>query len=222
MRTAFAILTVALLPWGCGRDEDLGEKYVVRYTLEGALAGDRKIAEDPLAPRERLGEQAISGTSPAFGGARVACTIVPKDDRDPDSPATFALSAVENYGDTRGIGVYVKTVGFAGVGTYAVADAATGAAFVFDDGHIQACVRAGDRSCYTATAGCTIEVARLSYDEGAAPPGSFPGARWGEAEGSFRCESLVNRAAGRKVAIRGGSFRCRVSDWRPASTEAPR
>jgi hypothetical protein len=205
MRSVFAVTLFAL--FGCkSSNEDADDR--VLYRLEGALNGAHDIEAIPGMPGE-----SIDQTDGGFGGARIGCSLVNATDDDTARGQVFLLSAVENYGEVHGAGVYLKVQNFHGAGSYALA--AGGRAWVFDLGHIQACARAGDQSCYQGVDGCTIEVTKWDFAPGVAQrPAGYPeSVSMGIAEGSFTCRRLVNATTSATVSIITGSFRCHAGDW---------
>lgn len=209
MRLALSVALIALLGCKSSASESDGDDRVL-YRLEGALNGVHDIEAEPAATSEP-----IERTDEAFGGARIGCSVVNASDRDPDRGQVFVLSAVENYGEQHGAGVYLKVQRFQGIGSYTLTSESDGRAWVFDRGHIQACARSGDRSCYQGVEGCTLNVTRWDFGAGAAQrPSGYPDAvSVGIAEGSFSCRRLVNTTTNATVSIVTGTFRCHAGDW---------
>lgn len=215
----WSLCSLSSLSCGGGADDDGPEPtYGASYALEGALNGPRVIRHDHAAPNERVDVPGPEGSeSPAFGGARVACSLVGEVDRA-GSRGVLVVSAVDNYGEEHGPGVYLRVVGFEGPGRYALDGERPGRVWLFDDAHVQTCVRPGDRKCYQGNDGCEVVVDR--WDVSSTSASGPPGVLYGEASGQFRCRSLVNATTGATVRIVQGSFWCPAGDWR-AEGEAP-
>lgn len=199
------VLMSALVISACGSDDADHDPHRVTFRLEGALSGVRSIMVEQSTTSESVesGSATLTTGDGSFGGPRIACTQVGD---------TFVLSAVQNYGESHGAGVYLKVKGFTGAGTYGIADG--GRAWLFDRGHIQACTRDGDRTCYQAADGCSLQVERWSVAAAGAP---YPtGVLAGEARGRFSCGPLVNATTGGSVRILDGRFFCRAEDWTAA------
>ncbi len=210
MRRLAPLLLVSLAGCGGGDHDDAQAEFGVRYVLEGALRGPREIREDPGAPTERVDGRGGELEADAFGGARVSCALVSELDRE-GSRGVLVVSALENYGERHGAGIYLRVVDFRGVGRYALDAEPHGRVWVFDDGHVQACVRDGDASCFQGNDGCEVEVSRweVSPDATSEPAG----VAWGVAHGTFRCRALGNATTGATVRIAAGEFHCRAGDW---------
>lgn len=207
MKAALSLLLVASL--GCAKSEEPNDD-TVAYKLDGALSAVHQVRAVPGATSESL-----ERTDGAWGDARIGCTLVNESDNDPARGKVFVLSAVENYGEEHGAGLYLKVKGFGGAGSYALDSGAGGQAWVFDSGHIQACARAGDRSCYQGVDGCTVNVTRWDFSPGVAQrPAGYPeGVAFGVAEGTFSCRRLVNETSNAAVRIVTGTFKCHAGDW---------
>ncbi|MBI2390628.1 MAG: hypothetical protein HYV09_13645 [Deltaproteobacteria bacterium] len=199
MRKLVVLSALALASCGDDRDRD---PLRVTFRLDGAISGVRSIVVDRTTATESVesGSATLMVGDGAFGGPRIACTQVGD---------TFVLSAVQNYGEAHGAGVYLKVKRFAGAGGYTLDDG--GRAWLFDRGHIQACTRDGDRTCYQAGDGCTLQVERWDVTPAGAPYPS--GVLAGEARGRFACGPLVNATTGGSVRILDGRFVCRAEDW---------
>lgn len=207
MRVALALALVSVL--GCASSEEPNND-VVSYRVDGALTGLHQIQAEPGSASESLTQ-----TKGAWGDARIGCSMVNASDSDPSRGKVFVLSAVENYGEEHGAGVYMKVRGFTGAGSYALDSGAGGQTWVFDNAHIQACARAGDRTCFQGVEGCTMNVTRWDFAPGVAErPAGYPEqVAFGVAEGTFSCRRLVNDASSTSVSIPTGTFRCHVGDW---------
>jgi hypothetical protein len=207
-------LTLVLLSGalGCSSsdDESSANDDRVAYRLDGALKSVHNIEAAPGMMSESLDQP-----SDAWGQARIGCSLVNETDKDPSRGQVFVLSAVENYGEEHGAGIYLKVQQFGGVGQYALDTGAGGRAWVFDKAHIQACARAGDTSCFQGVEGCTVDVTRWDFTPGAAEkPAGYPEpVTVGIAEGTFTCRRLVNGSLNQSVSITTGTFKCHAGDW---------
>jgi hypothetical protein len=204
-----ALSVTMMLFLGCASTEEKQEDTVI-YRLEGAVKAVHLIHAEPGAPSDDIAE-----AEGAFGQARIGCTLVNASDNVPARGQVFVVSAVENYGEEHGAGVYLKVRDFKGVGSYALDSGAGGQAWVFDEAHIQSCAREGDRYCYQGVEGCTVNVTRWDFAPGvAAKPAGYPAnVTVGVAEGTFSCRRLVNKTSNTSVTIERGSFKCHASDW---------
>jgi len=207
MRVALPLLLIGLI--GCARAKSADDDRVA-YRLQGALSGVHDIEVEPLAASEPVDQ-----TTGAWGDARIGCSMVNASDDDVARGQVFVLSAVENYGEQHGAGLYVKVQDFRGVGRYALDSGAGGRAWVFDRAHVQACARDGDRACFQGVEGCTVDVTRWDFRPGVAErPAGYPAAvGYGIAEGTFACRRLVNGASNQAVSIVTGVFKCHAGDW---------
>lgn len=183
MRLALSLVLLV----GCSSSETT-PSVSVSFRFEGAFRGVRSFVES-------------DGQEP--GGPRIAC--IRNGDR-------VMISAVKNYGQTHGPGLYLRVAHFTGPARYDFAG--DDRAWAFDDGHIQLCTRAGDRDCYQGSAGCVVQVDAWTVGpgDGSLPPGVLVGEAWG----TFSCASLSNAIAGASVAVQDGAFRCRAEDWTAA------
>jgi hypothetical protein len=211
-------LALALAIVGCGQHTDVSRARVVRpgddrvaYQLQGAIDAPREFTATAGALSETAGT-----TSDAWGGSRIGCSLVNASDAAPARGKVVLISAVENFGEEHGAGIYLKVTDFVGVGRYALSDG--GRAWVFDRGHIQACARVGDRSCYQGADGCQVTVTRWDFTPGVAerPPGYPESVGVGLAEGTFECRTLGNEVTGETVSVVDGTFRCHAYDWSSA------
>jgi len=178
-------LAPLLLLLGCSHAAEAPDRMTVTFWLEGTLTGVRTFVVHD--------EQASSGP-------RIACT---------QSRGRLVVSAVTNYGEVHGAGVYLRIAQFGGPARYDFGD--EDRAWVFDDGHIQLCTRPDDRACFQGSKGCSVVVDSWTLAPGG--PDYPRGVLVGEATGSFTCSSLSNANTGATVGMRNGTFRCRAEDW---------
>jgi hypothetical protein len=201
----------ALLLSACGSNSETqpAAVYRVAYRLEGALIGDRAIEAD-----DDTALQSVENAD-KWGGPRIGCSVVNVTDADPTKGQNFVLSAVENYGDEHGAGLYFKVQSFHGLGTYQLDQGPSGRAWVFDRSHVQACVREDDTSCFQGFDGCSITIREWDFRPGAVDrPAGYPTrVAFGRASGSFSCTRLINAKLATSVSVLHGTFHCRAQDW---------
>jgi hypothetical protein len=212
LRALIATASVAV-GLGCASDDNKTSSDVVLFNFEGALTGMREIETDGATSHELLAAPNAFGGD-TWGGPRIGCTVVNDSETDPSKGQVMVVSAVQNYGEEHGTGVYLRMPQFHGVGTYNL-EQIEGRAWTFDNAHIQSCVREDDVDCFQGNTGCQVNVDQWSFTPATnadRPSGYPPEVTFGVAKGTFSCARLVNRT-GLTVSLVRGVFSCRAQDW---------